>query len=95
MTKEPRIRHTAGPWLREGTTVYALEHDRFVKGREEFRNRFWVQVFGSPGTPAEELEANAILIQVAPAMLEELKRLAYLFPNTLTEDVIKDAEVRA
>jgi hypothetical protein len=64
-----------GPWLREGRLVYALEHDRWRNGQEQFRNRFEAHVYGGPETPEQELEAVARLMQVAPALLEAVTHL--------------------
>ena len=68
-------KHTPQEWLRDGTTVYALN----VEGT----NRFSAQVQGGWATSgrnrteASELEANARLIAAAPellALLDESKR---------------------
>lgn len=69
--------HTPGPWLREGTIVYTLEHHGWRKGKEEFRNRFSVQIVRGPDISDEETEANARLIQAAPDMHDAL--VAILF----------------
>lgn len=64
-----------GPWLRKETLIYALEPFRGRNGQEQFRNRFYAQVYGGPDTPAEELEAVARLMQVALALLEAANHL--------------------
>jgi hypothetical protein len=51
--------HTPEPWVREGTTIYTLEHHAWHKGEQRLRNRFTVSVQGYSETPKEELEANA------------------------------------
>ena len=62
-------------WKVEGTTVYALESDGFLGGREVFRNRFSALVQGYRNTPQEELEANARLMAAAPDLLSALQEL--------------------
>ncbi|MHC3750731.1 hypothetical protein ACYKDZ_17825 [Stutzerimonas stutzeri] len=54
-------KHTPGPWLVEGRTVYALNDDGY--------NRFSALVQDAH-TPGDELEANARLIAAAPDLLE-------------------------
>jgi hypothetical protein len=54
-------KHTPGPWLVEGRTVYALNDDGY--------NRFSALVQDAH-TPGDELEANARLIAAAPELLE-------------------------
>lgn len=66
-------KHTPGPWLREGNTVYALMHFGFRKGVEQFKNRFWAGVYKDREVSEEEREANAILIAAAPELLEALQ----------------------
>ena len=56
-------KHTEGPWLRDGRTVYALNEDGF--------NRFSAGV-QDPHTPEAELIAVATLMQSAPDMQEAL-----------------------
>ena len=68
-------RHTPGPWLLEGTTVYALVHDGWRKGVETFRNRFYLFVQADRECPPDEILANARLIAAAPEMLEALKKI--------------------
>ena len=65
-------KHTEGPWLREGNTVYALMHFRWFKGVEQFKNRFWASVYKDKDVSEEEREANARLIAAAPELLEAL-----------------------
>ena len=55
-----------GVWLREGTTVYALETAPGWRGRPEQRNRFSLQVIGGPSTPREELEQIAQMVVAVP-----------------------------
>jgi len=57
-------KHTPGPWLREGCTVYALNGDGF--------NRFCAQTQDAH-TGKNELEANAQLMCAAPDLLEALE----------------------
>lgn len=68
--------HTPGPWLRNGDTVYALTPyvgDNKPRGFPDLINRFSFTVnrdnkIASP----DEIEANAILAQHSPDMLEAL-----------------------
>ncbi|HGW5894479.1 TPA: hypothetical protein ACQTX2_004726 [Pseudomonas aeruginosa] len=60
------MKHTPGPWYRDGTTVYALNPQNF--------NRFSAQIHGAH-TPKSELEAVAQLMQAAPELLEALVAL--------------------
>ncbi|HBO4892784.1 TPA: hypothetical protein L4V44_002651 [Pseudomonas aeruginosa] len=60
------MKHTSGPWYRDGTTVYALNPQNF--------NRFSAQIHGAH-TPKSELEAVAQLMQAAPELLEALVAL--------------------
>ena len=64
--------HTPGPWTRDGTCVYALGPE----GTNVFS--FNVQGGGCSADVAspEELEANAILAEVAPYMLAALQEIA-------------------
>lgn len=59
-------KHTPGPWMVEGRTVYALNDDGY--------NRFSALVQDAH-TPGDELEANAQLIAAAPELLEALEAL--------------------
>ena len=65
-------KHTPGPWLREGNTIYALMHDGWRKGVEQFRNRFFAQVQVDVSCGDEERNANALLIAAAPEQNTEL-----------------------
>lgn len=58
-------KHTPGPWMVEGRTVYALNEDGY--------NRFSALVQDAH-TPGDELEANAQLIAAAPELLEALEQ---------------------
>jgi hypothetical protein len=69
------IQPSRGPWLRKENLIYALEPFRGRHGQEEFRSRFYAQVYGGPDTPAAEVEAVARLMQVAPALLEAVNHL--------------------
>lgn len=72
--------HTPGPWERNHTTIYALEHHGWRKGKEEFRNRFSIQVIPGPAIPPEEIQANARLIEAAPDGYEAAKEaLAWIW----------------
>ncbi len=64
-------KHTQGPWLVEGRTVYALNDDGY--------NRFSALVQDAH-TPRDELEANARLIASAPELLEALELLSQSAP---------------
>jgi hypothetical protein len=64
---------TQGSWLLDGLTVYALEHDGWNKGEEQFSNSFWASVqSGKNATGINHLNANAKLIALAPTIAEEL-----------------------
>ena len=67
------MKHTPGPWLREGHTVYALMHFGFRKGVEQFKNRFWASVYKDNEVSEEEREANSCLIEAAPDLLDALQ----------------------
>lgn len=71
---EPKF--TRGPYLRTGTTVYALQHAGWRKGEEQFCNRIYANVQRGPDCSTEEAEAVACLFQAAPDLLEAL-RLCY------------------
>ena len=65
---------TLGPWLREGSFVYALMSDGFRRGEEQFKNRFYFQVNRDHADCSqEECESVAALAQAAPDLLEALK----------------------
>ncbi|HIE1839356.1 hypothetical protein PCP30_00240 [Pseudomonas aeruginosa] len=68
------MKHTPGPWYRDGTTVYALNPQNF--------NRFSAQIHGAH-TPKSELEAVAQLMQAAPELLEALVALVECEHTTL------------
>jgi hypothetical protein len=64
---------TPGPWLRDGTTVYALNNIGV--------NRFdatvqpgWRDTDEGVRTPKQELEANAMLMHAAPDLLDATKQ---------------------
>jgi hypothetical protein len=64
---------TQGSWLLDGLTVYALEHDGWNKGEEQFSNSFWASVqSGKNATGINHLNANAKLIALAPTIAAEL-----------------------
>jgi hypothetical protein len=84
--------HTPGPWLIDGTTVYALN------GEET--NRFTCQVQGghvafrfdkAVRTSTFEREANARLIAAAPELLEALEGML----RASVTGGIEDAELNA
>lgn len=62
-------RHTPGPWLRTGTTVYALVSAGWRRGVEQFKNRFTIQVQRDRDCPEEGAEANARLCEASPDLL--------------------------
>jgi hypothetical protein len=68
-------KHTPGPWLRDGRTVYALMSVGFRRGVEQFANRFWAGVQAGPECSDEETEAIARLMEAAPELLEALIKL--------------------
>lgn len=50
---------TQGEWKQEGRTVYALMHEGWRRGVENFKNRFYLQVQFDRDCPESEAEANA------------------------------------
>lgn len=38
------MKHTPGPWLRDGNMIYSLMHAGWRKGEELFKNRFHAYV---------------------------------------------------
>ena len=67
---EQRAQHTPGPWLRDGNTIYTLQHNGWYKGQEQFRNRLHISLQpGPPDMTQEEWEANGNLIAAAPELL--------------------------
>lgn len=83
-------KHTPGPWLREGNTVYALMHFGFRKGVEQFKNRFWAGVYKDREVSEEEREANAILIAAAPELLEALRPIVE--HGAISAKILKQAQ---
>ena len=67
------MNHTPGPWIREGFTVFALTNCGRKKGIEQFKNRFWLRIYGYSDGSEVELEANAMLIVAAPDLLKALE----------------------
>lgn len=70
-----KVGHTPGPWLVEGSTVYALEPVLTGPRRDVPRlaNRFSASVRNdNSAATAEEIEANARLIAAAPDMDEAI-----------------------
>jgi hypothetical protein len=65
-------KHTPGPWLIHGNTVYALMHHGWRKGIELFKNRFSVQFSFDSSCSKEEIESTKQLIAAAPDLLEAL-----------------------
>lgn len=66
-------KHTPGPWLIEGRTVYSLMHHGWNRGVEVLKNRFWASCYHDRSVTDEEAEANARLIAAAPELLEALQ----------------------
>ena len=83
----------AGPWHREGNTVYALCDSldyRDKNGKPIQINRFSAQVQNSNRMASrEEVEATAILIQHAPGLYSQLDRV-----RAALETWISNPEVR-
>ncbi len=73
------MRHTPGPWYRDGTTVYALNPHNF--------NRFSAQIHGAH-TPKSELEAVAQLMQAAPELLEALQGMLEVYGGQYNDDCL-------
>lgn len=71
-----KAKHTPGPWLIQGNTVYALMHHVWRKGVELFKNRFSVQLSFDSSCSKEEIEATKQLIAAAPDLLAALKSIA-------------------
>lgn len=98
------VKHTPGPWLRDGKTIYSLTHAGWRKGIEQFKNRFSATIQGDFETPIFELEANADLIAAAPELLKALRQCHFvlkqhpdIYPHggMLAEKAIAKAEGRA
>lgn len=75
-----KVTHTPGPWLREGTFVWALHvppDPTFKDGKpiEVNRFQFSVQGNGRHGASEEELLAVARVAQAAPDLLAACKTL--------------------
>lgn len=68
-------KHTPGPWIAEGRTIYALMHNGWKKGVEQFKNRFYATVYFDSECPEEEAEANARLMAAAPDLLDALQEM--------------------
>ena len=66
-------KHTPGPWLIEGRTIYSLMHHGWNRGVEVLKNRFWASCYHDRSVTDEEAEANARLIAAAPELLEALQ----------------------
>ncbi|HBO0824661.1 hypothetical protein [Pseudomonas aeruginosa] len=75
------MKHTPGPWYRDGTTVYALNPQNF--------NRFSAQIHGAH-TPKSELEAVAQLMQAAPELLEALQSCIQQITALCSADDVPD-----
>ena len=72
------MKHSPGPWLKMGRTIYVLQPARgSARLPHEAGNRFtaYVERGGTSDISEEELEANADLIAAAPELLESLKTL--------------------
>ena len=62
------------PWLRIGSTVYALEESgKWHKGQMLMQNRFTAQVQAGPNASPSEVQAVAQLMMAAPELLEALE----------------------
>jgi len=79
------VKHTPGPWICEGSTVFSLNDDGL--------NRMWLHV-ERHGRPEGESEANARLIAAAPELLEACKamRKTMYSPDSL-ESRLADAAI--
>ena len=66
-------KHTPGPWLKNGNTIYALMRHTFKRGFETFRNRFSATVHTDEDISYEEAQSNINLIHAAPDMYAALK----------------------
>lgn len=67
------LKHTPGPYLRDGLTIYTLEPGRF-RGKTIERNRWAAHVYRE-GTEASDAELLAVarLFAAAPELLEALE----------------------
>lgn len=65
--------HTPAPWLITGNTVYALMHDGWRKGAEQFKNRFSASITIDRDVDESEEKAIVTLIAAAPELLEACK----------------------
>ena len=74
-------KHTPGPWLIQGNTVYALMHHGWRKGVEMFKNRFSVQFSFDSSCSKEEIESTKQLIAAAPDLLEALQGILGYFDS--------------
>jgi hypothetical protein len=69
------IKHTPGPYLRTGSTIYALQHAGWSKGEEQFCNRIYASVQRGPDCSQGEAEAVARLFQAAPDLFDACREL--------------------
>ncbi|MRT01916.1 hypothetical protein [Ewingella americana] len=70
------MKHTAGDWLRDGRTVYALqESDAMDHGVE---NRFTAGFYAGNCCSEEEAVANAQLAMAAPDLLYALETAEFV-----------------
>lgn len=81
MPVKGEVKWTPGPWLREGTTIYALyvpedpTERRYKKGEPIEVNRFYANVSSCTREASEgEIEAVSQLMQAAPKLYKELFR---------------------
>ena len=91
-------KHTPGPWICDGTFVYALtpyvgsEHHSSLKMRfPDGVNRFSLSIQGGNKESAgpSEMRANAHLIAAAPDLMEVCKRLAELDLNGTDDSLVR------
>lgn len=72
--------HTPGPWLSEGTTLYALNDDGVNRFQASFGpgHLTYTRRGSDERTSHEEVDANIALAKAAPDLLEALERMTYL-----------------
>lgn len=83
-----KLKATPGPYIRERTTIYKLEHrdDYHEDGSPFFVNRFQAHVSGvgkDRGAPPEELEATAQLFAASWDMYEALEDARKAISNAI------------
>ena len=99
------VKHTPGPWLRDGTTVYALNEQGTNRMVISVQGGFVYQPHDRAATADQymrpldaELEADARLTAAAPevyAALKRLERTVRILPSDMDEPDSPLAQARA